>query len=79
MKKVLHINWTACDGRGICAELLPTILERDDWGYPVAQATAQSERSKVPISPELMDAARDAVRLCPRLALRLVEDGDGTR
>ncbi|MDO5745676.1 MAG: ferredoxin [Micrococcaceae bacterium] len=76
MTKALHINWTACDGRGICTELLPGVLQRDDWGYPVAQATAPGERSNVPISPDLMDAARDAVRLCPRLALRLVEARD---
>ena len=31
----LHIDWTACDGRGLCAELLPELLAEDDWGYPV--------------------------------------------
>ena len=31
----MHIDWTACDGRGGCTELLPEVLATDDWGYPV--------------------------------------------
>ena len=76
MNTTLHIDWTACDGRGICTELLPSVLVRDDWGYPVAQATPDGRRSDVHISEELMDAARDAGKLCPRLALRLVDGRD---
>lgn len=34
MSQILHIDWTKCDGRGLCTELLPTVLGRDDWGYP---------------------------------------------
>ena len=33
----LHIDWTACDGRGLCTELVPELLARDEWGYPVAR------------------------------------------
>ena len=33
----LHIDWTRCDGRGLCTELLPGVLGRDDWGYPLAR------------------------------------------
>src|SRR4029078_12992457 len=33
----LHIDWTRCHGRGLCTELLPRLLGRDDWGYPVAR------------------------------------------
>ncbi len=33
----LHIDWTRCDGRGLCTELLPGVLSRDDWGYPLAR------------------------------------------
>lgn len=64
----LHIDWTRCDGRGLCTELLPDLLTRDDWGYPLA-------RSREPEIPE--DArrfAKAAVKRCPRLALSLLED-----
>jgi len=62
----LHIDWTACEGRGVCSELLPELLRSDDWGYPVPV-----ERD--PLVPAQLDAhARRAVRDCPRMALRLV-------
>jgi len=64
---VLHIDWTACDGRGLCTELLPELLQRDDWGYPLAAGTG----SEVAIPEPQRSAAADAVALCPRLALGL--------
>jgi ferredoxin len=33
----LHVDWTRCDGRGLCVELLPDVLRRDPWGYPLAR------------------------------------------
>jgi ferredoxin len=64
----LHVDWTACDGRGLCAELLPELLTEDDWGYPVARG---GEAEPV-VPPALADSARRAVDRCPALALRLV-------
>jgi ferredoxin len=61
----LHIDWTACDGRGLCAELLPELLAPDDWGYPVAHES-------LGVPENLTSRARRAVDRCPRLALRLV-------
>jgi ferredoxin len=58
----LRIDMTACEARGFCAELLPELISLDDWGFPIIS-------SKVPV--DLEDYAREAVRLCPRLALRL--------
>lgn len=65
MTVTLHIDWTACDGRGLCTELL-TALTRDQWGYPLSPAG-----SDIPIDVTEHAAARDAVALCPRQALRL--------
>ena len=64
----LHIDWTACDGRGLCTELLPEILTEDDWGYPLARSGGGAD---VPVPSELRQHARRAVDRCPRLALRL--------
>ena len=61
----LHIDWTACDGRGVCAELLPEVLDRDEWGYPIGGRD-------VDIPAELAAHAERAVKHCPRLALRAV-------
>jgi ferredoxin len=58
----LSVDMIACEGRGLCAEVLPELIQLDDWGYPMIAG-------KVPHGLE--DHAREAVRLCPRLALRL--------
>jgi len=64
----LHIDWTACDGRGLCAELVPELLAEDDWGYPVARDGAAE-----PAVPDHLErSVRLAVDRCPALALRLV-------
>jgi ferredoxin len=31
----LRVNPIACTGHGLCAELLPEIIELDPWGYPI--------------------------------------------
>jgi ferredoxin len=64
----LHIDWTACEGRGVCAELLPEVVGQDQWGYPIPR-----DGSREPVVPARLHAhARRAVAHCPRLALRLV-------
>ena len=60
---VLAVDRIACDGHGICAELLPERIDLDDWGYPIV--------STEPVTLALMDHARRAVEMCPVLALRL--------
>jgi ferredoxin len=64
MSRQLRVDWPACRARGLCFELLPEVVELDDWGYPVVREE---------VSDDLLAAARTAVRSCPRLALRLVE------
>lgn len=65
----LHVDWTLCDGRGLCVELLPEILDRDEWGYPVSVGGHRE--------PWIVDGARKrahrAVRACPRMALSVLE------
>lgn len=70
----LHIDWTACDGRGLCTELLPTVLARDEWGYPLAHDGNREPR----VPSDLVPAAKRAVKICPTAALRLLR-GPGTR
>ncbi|WP_460868299.1 ferredoxin [Rhodococcus aerolatus] len=64
---MLHVDWTRCDGRGLCTELLPRVLGRDDWGYPVPRDGAREPA----VAPDEVDDAQQAVELCPRLALSL--------
>ncbi len=65
----LHIDWTRCDGRGLCTELLPDLLVRDDWGYPLAADPSLDDKSNIPLGRDDEPAAAEAAALCPRLAL----------
>lgn len=60
----LQVNRIACTGHGSCAELLPELIQLDEWGYPLVAARGV-------VAPELTRAARRAVAACPALALRL--------
>jgi len=59
----LRVDFIACDGAGLCAELLPELISRDEWGYPIIMDATVPDR--------LRRHARQAVRLCPKLALRI--------
>ncbi len=60
----LQVDRIRCDGAGLCAELLPELITRDDWGYPILAPDA--------VPAGLRPLARQAVDVCPVLALRLV-------
>ena len=61
----LTVNPIACDGHGICAELLPEMIQLDDWGYPIINSAT--------VPHHLEALARRAVTACPTLALRLTK------
>ncbi len=63
MSARLRVDWPSCDAHGLCAELLPEVIHLDEWGYPVV---AQE------VPPALLPLARQVVRSCPALAIRLV-------
>lgn len=60
----LVVDPVACDGAGVCGELLPEWVRLDPWGFPIV------EPGEIP--PPLMDHAQRAVSSCPRLALTMV-------
>lgn len=59
------IDPIACDGRGLCAELLPERIRLDDWGFPLVDPA--------PVGPALQRQARRAAAACPKLAIKLVQ------
>lgn len=63
MSSRLRVDPIACDAHGICAELLPEIVELDEWGYPIVPGDQ--------VAPALLPLARRAVAACPTLALHL--------
>lgn len=63
----LEIDWIACEGRGLCAELAPEVISEDPWGYPIITSGQ--------VLDDVLSHVRRAVAACPALALRLVDDG----
>ena len=59
----MQVDWTRCDGHGLCAALLPDRIARDEWGFPVLSRP-------VVHAPDEPDVKR-AVAACPALALYL--------
>ena len=59
----LEIDWTRCDGHGLCAALLPDRIVMDDWGFPLVRGNG--------VTPRDAKDVRRAVAMCPALALRL--------
>jgi len=60
MTRVLDVDWTRCEGHGLCAALLPGRITRDEWGFPIIADGIET-------GPDV----RRAVNACPALALHL--------
>ena len=61
----LSLDWTRCRGHGLCGRIVPELMQLDEQGYPVML--------DMPVPPWLEREARQAVRMCPELALSLTE------
>ena len=65
------VDWIRCDGYGLCGDLLPELIELDDWRYPIILADA--------VPADLEHAAQRAVDCCPVRAIRLERLGERRR
>lgn len=60
MSARVAVDWTRCDGHGLCAALAPEVLGRDPWGFPLIRRDVEVDDV----------TARRIVAVCPALALR---------
>ena len=67
----LRVNPIACEGHGLCAELLPELIKLDDWGYPIV--------GEADVPRQLEPLARRAAAACPTLALALERNSAAVR
>lgn len=63
MDRQLRVDWIKCDGYGLCGDMLPEVIDLDEWRYPIL--------SPGPVDPALLDDAQRAVDCCPMKALIL--------
>ncbi|GAA3449502.1 NADH-quinone oxidoreductase subunit NuoF family protein [Dactylosporangium matsuzakiense] len=59
----LHVDWSRCDGHGLCADVAPDLIKLDGNGFPTFLDT--------PVPVRLENVAAQAVAVCPALALRM--------
>ncbi|MQY02475.1 NADH-quinone oxidoreductase subunit NuoF family protein [Actinomadura macrotermitis] len=64
------IDWSRCDGHGLCAYLVPELIQLDRYGFPVVLGTD--------VPSWLEKDVQRAVAMCPALALRMTGDLSGT-
>jgi ferredoxin len=67
----LVLNPILCDGRGLCHDAAPELIELDEWGYPLLPGGGlQAELTR-----DERKAAEDATHACPLLALHMERTG----
>ncbi|MEO3808962.1 NADH-ubiquinone oxidoreductase-F iron-sulfur binding region domain-containing protein [Sphaerisporangium sp. B11E5] len=59
----LILDWSRCEGHGLCSLVVPELIKLDTHGYPVVSTASVPAR--------LEGEARRAIEMCPALALRL--------
>jgi NADH:ubiquinone oxidoreductase subunit F (NADH-binding)/ferredoxin len=60
----LTVDWSRCDGHGLCADVAPDLIRLDGNGFPTFL--------DAPVPVRLEPVAVQAVAMCPALALRVV-------
>jgi NADH:ubiquinone oxidoreductase subunit F (NADH-binding)/ferredoxin len=63
VQRRLVVDWTRCAGHGLCGRLVPELVQLDRQGYPAIL--------DMPVPFWLERDARQAVAMCPALALRV--------
>lgn len=62
----LELDTNLCEAHGLCEQAAPDLVHLDDDDNLIIDVPGE-------LSDAQLDAARDAVRVCPTSALRLVE------
>ncbi len=65
----LEVDWTRCDGHGLCARLWSERIGLDPWGYPILPGAAGNP--PLALAGDDLERAKQVVNICPQLALRL--------
>ncbi len=71
MKVRLRVDWIRCDGYGLCGDLVPELIDLDEWRYPIVPSG--------PVDAALVHDAQRAVDCCPMNALVLEAVDAGRR
>jgi ferredoxin len=63
----LVLNPILCDGRGLCHDAAPDLIELDEWGFPLLPGGGL----RAALTRADLKAAEAATHACPVLALHI--------
>ena len=67
----LVLNPILCDGRGLCRDAAPDLIELDEWGYPLLPGGGL----RADLTRAELRAAEHATHACPLLAFHIERRG----
>jgi len=66
----ITVDPIVCSGYGVCHELLPEVIDLDEWGYPLLRSPGPA-RTTAEVPSSVRGHAKRAAAACPKLALRI--------
>jgi len=59
----LRVDWIKCDGYGLCGDLVPDLIQLDEWRYPILPADA--------VDDSRVHELQRAIDCCPMRAITI--------
>ncbi len=69
----VKVDWDLCEANAVCMDVAPALFhvnDEDEFSHKVA---GDAEDTSGAIPGDQVDKAKEAVRLCPRQALSIIE------
>jgi len=70
----IKVDWDLCEANAVCMDVAPKLFKVDDDDSFHHLVKGESEDTSGVLPKDQEDKAREAVRLCPRQALSIVEE-----
>jgi ferredoxin len=70
----VKVDWDLCEANAVCMDVAPELYRVDDDDSFHHVVAGDSEDVSGQVAADLQAKAREAVRLCPRQALSIIDD-----
>jgi len=70
----VKVDWDLCEANAVCMDVAPKLFKVDDDDHFHHLVPGASEDVSGDIPADQVEKAKEAVRLCPRQALSVIEE-----
>ena len=70
----VKVDWDLCEANAVCMDVAPALYKVDDDDNFSHVVAGSSEDVSGDVPADQVDKAKEAVRLCPRQALSIIDD-----